>query len=479
MTTGDADRRVEIPGASRLGSGRNPQEGGAGASKVTASPERSEPKMALLMEAVVERENMVAALHRVQTNKGSAGVDGLSVEALTSYLKACWPRIKEELLAGRYEPSPVRRVEIPKPDGKGVRQLGIPTVLDRLIQQALHRVMQPIFDPNFSEGSYGFRPDRDAHQAVRQAQAYVSQGRRWVVDLDIEQFFDRVNHDLLMSRVARRVADKRVLRLLRRYLEAGVMDGGLVSQRTEGTPQGGPLSPLLSNLLLDDLDQELERRGHAFCRYADDCNVYVRSRQAGERVMASLTRFLRERLKLRVNPDKSAVDRPWNRKFLGYSMTFHQEPRLKVASPSVKRFQAKLRVLFRQGRGRNLQRFIQELVPVIRGWVNYFRLSQVRGVFEELDQWIRRKLRCLLWRRWKRVQTRVQNLMQRGLAKDRAWKSATNGHGPWWNAGASHMNEAFPKRYFDDFGLVALLDQRRNLQDNKRTAVYGTVCTVV
>jgi RNA-directed DNA polymerase len=479
MASGDADRGAEKPGASTLGSGRKPREGGVGASKVTAGSEPSKPKVAMLMEAVVERENMVAALDRVRTNKGSAGVDGMSVEALTPYLKEHWPRIKEALLEGRYEPSPVRRVDIPKPNRKGVRQLGIPTVLDRLIQQALHQVMQPFFDPNFSERSYGFRPGRDAHQAVRQAQAYVSQGRRWVVDIDVEKFFDRVNHDMLMSRVARRVTDKRVLRLIRRYLEAGVMEGGLVSQRTEGTPQGGPLSPLLSNVLLDDLDKELERRGHAFCRYADDCNVYVRSKQAGERVMASLTRFLHERLNLRVNPDKSAVDRPWNRKFLGYSMTFHQEPRLKVAPQSVERFQAKLRVLFRQGRGRNLQRFIQELAPVARGWVNYFRLSQVKGIFEALDQWIRRKLRCLLWRRWKRVKTRAKNLMQRGVAKERAWKSATNGHGPWWNAGASHMNEAFPKRYFDTLGLVALLDQLRKLQDNKRTAVYATVRTVV
>jgi RNA-directed DNA polymerase len=431
------------------------------------------------MDAVVERENMAAALRRVRANKGSAGVDDMSVEELTPYLREHWPRIKEALLEGRYEPSPVRRVEIPKPDGKGMRQLGIPTVLDRLIQQALHQVMQPLFDPNFSNRSYGFRPGRDAHQAVRQAQVYVSEGRRWVVDMDLEKFFDRVNHDILMSRVTRRVKDKRVLRLIRRYLQAGIMEEGLVSQRTEGTPQGGPLSPLLSNILLDDLDKELERRGHAFCRYADDCNIYVRSKQAGGRVLASLTRFLHDKLKLRVNPDKSAVDRPWNRKFLGYSMTTHYEPRLKVAPKSVERFKAKLRMLFRHGRGRNLQRFIQELAPVMRGWVNYFRLAEVKGLFEELDQWIRRKLRGLLWRRWKRVKTRAKNLIDRGLDKQRAWKSATNGRGPWWNAGASHMNEAFPKQYFDELGLVTLLDQLRKLQGNSRTAVYGTVRTVV
>ncbi|MFH1269201.1 MAG: group II intron reverse transcriptase/maturase [Planctomycetota bacterium] len=466
MTSGDADRRAVTPGASPSGSGRNPREEGAGASRVTARSETSKPREAELMEAVVERENMVAALRRVKANKGSAGMDDMSVDELTPHLKAHWPRIKEALLAGRYEPSPVRRVEIPKPDGKGMRQLGIPTVLDRLIQQALHQVMQPLFDPNFSERSYGFRPGRDAHQAVRQAQVYVGEGRRWVVDMDLEKFFDRVNHDILMARVARLVKDKRVLRLIRSYLQAGIMEGGLVTQRTEGTPQGGPLSPLLSNILLDDLYKELERRGHAFCRYADDCNIYVRSRHAGERILASLTRYLHERLKLRVNPDKSAVDRPWNRKFLGYSVTFHHEPRLKVAPKSVERFKAKLRVLFRHGRGRNLQRFIQELAPVLRGWVNYFRLSEVKGIFDELDQWIRRKLRGLLWRRCKRVKTRAQNLTKRGLDKDRAWKSATNGHGPWWNAGASHMNEAFPKKYFDELGLVTLLYQLRKLQSN-------------
>jgi RNA-directed DNA polymerase len=314
---------------------------------------------------------------------------------------------------------------------------------------------------------------------VKAARAYVQSGKRVVVDVDLAKFFDRVNHDILMSRVARRVRDKRVLRLIRGYLEAGVMEGGLVTQRVQGTPQGGPLSPLLSNILLDDLDKELERRGHAFCRYADDCNIYVQSRQAGERVLASLTKFLHNRLKLRVNPDKSAVDRPWNRKFLGYSMTFHHQPRLKVASKSVERFKAKLRMLFRQGRGRNLKRFIQELAPVLRGWVNYFGLAQVKGVFEELDQWLRRRLRCLLWRRWKRSKTRAKNLMRRGLDRESAWKAATNGRGPWWNAGARHMNLAYPRRYFDALGLVTLLDQLRNRQCNSRTAVYGTVRTVV
>lgn len=464
MTRGDAEGRAGMPGTTPEGSGRNPREYGAGASNVTARRACSRPETQRMMEAVVERGNMTAALRRVVANKGSAGVDGMSVEALKLYLKVHWPRIKEQLLAGRYEPAPVRMVEIPKLGGKGMRQLGIPTVVDRLIQQALHQVMQPVFDPDFSESSYGFRSGRSAHQAVLKARAYVAEGRRWVVDLDLERFFDLVNHDVLMSRVARKVEDKRVLGLIRRYLQAGIMVGGVVSPRTEGTPQGGPLSPLLSNILLDDLDRELERRGHAFCRYADDCNIYVRSKRSGERVLASVTRFLEGRLRLKVNQSKSAVDRPWKRKFLGYAVTFHKRPRLKVAGASIERLKARLRELFRQGRGRSLGQLIEELKPVLRGWVNYFRLAEVKGVFEELDGWIRRRLRCILWRQWKRPYTRAKNLMRRGLGEARAWRSASNGRGPWWNSGASHMNEGFPKRFFDTFGLVSLLGRLRQLQ---------------
>lgn len=463
MNHGDAEGWVARPGAARSGSDRKSRGGRAGASKVTAKRGHSRPETLQLMEAVVERENMKTAWLRVKGNKGAAGVDGMNVEALLPYLREHWSNIKEDLLADRYQPSPVRKVEIPKPGG-GMRQLGIPTVLDRLIQQALHQVLQPIFDPGFSASSYGFRPGRGAQQAVAQAKVYVAEGKRWVVDLDLEKFFDRVNHDILMARLTRKISDKRVLRLIRRYLQAGLMESGLVSPRTEGTPQGGPLSPLLSNILLDDLDKELERRGHSFCRYADDCNMYVRSRRAGERLMASLSRFLTIKLKLKVNEAKSAVDRPWRRKFLGYSMTWHQKPRLKIAPASLDRFKIKVRERLRGGRGRNLKRQIEELTPLLRGWINYFRLAEVKGVVEELDGWLRRKFRCILWRQWKRSYTRARNLMKRGLKEERAWRSATNGRGPWWNAGASHMNEAFPKRFFDELGLVSLLDYLRLIQ---------------
>jgi RNA-directed DNA polymerase len=416
-----------------------------------------------LMEAVVERGNLKLAYQRVVENKGAAGVDDLAVAELKDHLKRHWPQIRAKLLAGAYVPSAVRRVDIPKPDG-GVRTLGIPTVVDRLIQQALHQVLSPIFEPHFSDASYGFRPGRSAHQALKAAQQHVASGRRWVVDIDLEKFFDRVNHDRLMSQLAEKIDDARVLKLIRRYLEAGMMQEGLVSPRREGTPQGGPLSPLLSNIVLTELDRELERRGHAFCRYADDCNVYVRSQQAGERVLASLTRFISERLKLKVNAAKSAVDEPWRRKFLGYSITWHREPQLRIARPSLSRMTEKVRALLRGARGRSLKQTIEQLNPLLRGWAAYFKLTRGKQALETLDGWIRRKLRCVLWRQWKRVVTRARNLMQRGLTEERAWRSAGNQHGPWFNAGASHMHAAFPKSWFDHLGLVSLLDTVRRLQ---------------
>jgi len=466
MSSRDADSRAETLDSHPEGSQRNWREEGLGASSVTAMRDNSGTEaVEQLLEAVVERKNMWLALKQVERNSGAAGVDNMTVEQLRSYLREHWPRIKEELLAGDYQPQPVLKVEIPKPDGKGMRMLGIPTVVDRLIQQALLQVLSPIFERNFSESSYGFRPQRSAHQAVLKARQYVREGRRWVVDIDLEKFFDRVNHDILMSRLARRIKDKRVLRLIRRYLQAGMMSNGLTTVRREGTPQGGPLSPLLSNILLDELDKELERRGHKFCRYADDCNVYVQSRSAGERVLKSLTSFLERRLRLKVNEEKSAVARPRERKFLGYSFTFHREARLKVAPSSVRRLKEKLREIFRRGKGRNLSRLIEEeLTPLLCGWLNYFRLAEVKGIFDELDSWIRRKLRNLIWRKWKRPVTRANGLIQRGLREAQAWESATNRRGPWWNAGAAHMHAAFPKSYFDRCGLLSLLEQRRRFQ---------------
>jgi group II intron reverse transcriptase/maturase len=415
------------------------------------------------MEAVCERGNLWLAYERVIKNKGAAGVDGIGVAEFKDHLKRHWPTIKVNLLAGDYIPLPVRRVDIPKPQG-GVRMLGIPTLTDRLIQQALHQVLSPIFEPIFSASSYGFRPGRNAHQAVLAAQRYVAEGRRVVVDLDLEKFFDRVNHDLLLGRLAQKIGDRRVLQLIRRYLQAGMMAEGVVSPRTQGTPQGGPLSPLLSNILLTDLDRELERRGHAFCRYADDCNIYVRSQRAGERVLASLTRFLTQRLKLKVNVAKSAVARPWERKFLGYSLTWHKAPRRRIAPSSLQRLERRVREVLKGARGRRLGNTIHELNPILRGWAAYFKLTETKRGIEILDGWLRRKLRCILWRQWKRPYTRARNLMKAGLMENRAFRSAFNQRGPWWNSGASHMHQAFRKSYFDRLGLVSLLDTVRRLQ---------------
>jgi RNA-directed DNA polymerase len=434
-----------------------------GAEAEAGTRERTKAGSNGLMEAVCERGNLKLAYQRVVQNKGAAGVDGITVQVFKDHLKQHWPTIKAKVLAGSYIPSPVRRVDIAKPQG-GVRTLGIPTLTDRLIQQALHQVLSPIFEAEFSDSSYGFRPGRSAHQALKAAQKYVAEGRRVVVDMDVEKFFDRVNHELLMQKLSKKIDDGRVLRLIRRYLEAGMMAEGIVSPRTQGTPQGGPLSPLLSNILLTDLDRELEHRGHAFCRYADDCNIYVRSQAAGERVMAGLTRFLGQRLKLTVNAAKSAVAPPWKRKFLGYSLTWHATPRLRIAPTSYQRLAGRVREVLKGARGRRLSRTIEDLNPVLRGWAAYFKLTETKRGLEDLDGWIRHKLRCMLWRQWKRSYTRAKNLMRAGLTEERAWRSACNQRGPWWNSGASHMNQAFPKLYFDRLGLVSLLDTVRRLQ---------------
>lgn len=466
MSERGAEEKAEKLERPRKVGGGTAEDTGAARHADTVRRESVGDEASLLLEEVLRRKNLTEAYKRVVRNKGAAGVDGVSVHDLKAYLEEHWTRIREDLRSGSYRPQPVRRVEIPKPGGKGMRMLGIPTVLDRMIQQALLQVLTPIFDPTFSEESYGFRPGRSTLQAVGRAREHMAAGYRWVVDMDLEKFFDRVNHDVLMARVARRVKDKRVLRLIRRYLQAGMMEGGLISPRTEGTPQGSPLSPLLSNILLDELDKELERRGHRFVRYADDCNIYVKSKAAGERVLESLERFLGKRLRLKVNREKSAVARPWERKFLGYTVTRNRKPKLKVSPESVKRFRAKLKDVLRRGRGRNLASVIRELTPILRGWVAYYRLVEVKAALEELDQWLRRRLRCLLWRQWKKPKTRFKKLRRYGLDEARAAVSAYNGRGPWWNAGASHMNQAVPTNMLSRLGLVSLLQEHRRLTYN-------------
>lgn len=408
-----------------------------------------------LMERAMSRPNMLAAYKRVRENKGSPGIDGLTVEELPVWLQENWSRVREELLAGTYRPTPVKRQTIPKPGG-GQRELGIPTVLDRMIQQALLQVLQPIFDPTFSDHSYGFRPGRRAHDAVRRAQGYVQEGRRWVVDVDLEKFFDRVNHDILMGKLAKRLEDKRVLRLIRRYLEAGVMLNGVVMERHEGTPQGGPLSPLLANVLLDEVDKELEKRGRAFVRYADDGNVYVRSRRAGERVMALLNR-LYGRLRLRINESKSAVARVWTRKFLGFS--FWVAPgktvRIRVANQALAEMRERVRRLTRRTRGRSLGQIVEDLRPYLLGWKTYFRLADTPRIFSDQDEWVRHRLRAIQLKQWKRGRTAFRELVSRGLSPDLAAKVAVHTR-RWWNNSAMALHIALPNRLFDRLGLPRL-----------------------
>jgi RNA-directed DNA polymerase len=458
--TAEDSRTVD---ASAEESEQNSGEAGHGAEMIATTRTRTKAESSGLMEAVVERGNLKLAYQRVVENKGAAGVDGLDITEFKGHLQRHWPTIKARILRGEYMPQAVRRVDIPKPQG-GVRTLGIPTLTDRLIQQALHQVLSPIFEVEFSDSSYGFRPGRNAHQAVKAAQQYVAEGRRVVVDMDIEKFFDHVNHDLLMQKLSQKIDDARVLQLIRRYLQAGMMAEGISRPRTEGTPQGGPLSPLLSNILLTELDRELERRGHAFCRYADDCNIYVRSKAAGARVMASLTRFLAARLQLTVNVAKSAVAHPWERKFLGYSMSWHHRPRLRIAPASYQRLELRVREVLQGACGRSLRYTINQLNPLLRGWAAYFKLTETKTALEQLDGWLRRKLRCIMWRQWKRPYARAMNLMRAGMTEERAWRSACNQRGPWWNAGASHMNAAFPTSFFDRLGLVSVLATTRRLQ---------------
>jgi RNA-directed DNA polymerase len=412
-----------------------------------------------LMEEVCGRENCKQALRRVKANKGSAGVDGMTVQQLPEYLKQYWPAIREQLLKGTYVPQPVKRVEIPKPDG-GVRKLGIPTVLDRYIQQTVMQVLQGKWDRTFSDHNYGFRPGRSAHQAVAQAQQYIAEGYRWVVDLDLEKFFDRVNHDKLMARIAERVSDQRLLKLIRAFLRAGVMEGGLVSPVDEGTPQGGPLSPLLSNIVLDEFDRELERRGLRFARYADDSNIYVRSRRAGERVMGSITRFITTKLKLKVNEQKSAVARPWERKFLGFSFTWNREPKRRIAPKAILRFKEKVRELTSRTRGVSIERMAEELAQYLQGWIGYFGKCQTPSVLEGLEKWLRRRLRSAIWKQWKRGTVRFAELRKRGVGKELAAKTAGSAHGPWRLADSPALHFALPNAYFDSLGIPRLTGGR-------------------
>jgi RNA-directed DNA polymerase len=411
------------------------------------------------MEEVCERENLKEALRRVKANKGSAGIDGMTVGGIVDYLKQHWPAIREQLLNATYEPQPVRRVEIPKPDG-GVRKLGIPTVLDRLIQQAVMQVLQRQWDRTFSDHSYGFRPGRSAHQSVAQAQQYIVEGHGWCVDLDLEKFFDRVNHDKLMGQIARRIEDKRLLKLIRAFLNAGVMENGLVSPSVEGTPQGGPLSPLLSNLVLDELDRELERRGHRFVRYADDCNIYVRSERAGQRVMGSITQFITQKLKLKVNEAKSAVARPQERQFLGFSFTTGPEVKRAIAPKALDRFKQRIREITRRAKSVSTKTTIEELAPYMRGWRSYFGFCETPEMLIGLTRWVRLRLRAALWRQWKTPRRRRAALLALRVHPRLARNIAGSGHGPWYLARSQALARGLSNAYFRSLGLPSLIEER-------------------
>jgi len=461
---------AEMPREPRKEVASSHRESGVERQTTAAAADQLGPQTDRLMEEVLHTENLLIALKKVTKKKKkrkAPGVDGMTVKQLPGFLRREWPAIREQLLTGTYIPTPIRRKDIPKPGkGKGTRMLGIPTVLDRFIQQAILLVLTPIFDPGFSDHSFGFRPGRSAHQAVEQARGYMAEGYEWVVDLDLEKFFDQVNHDILMSRVARKVKDKRLLKLIRRFLTAGIMDKGMVTPRERGTPQGGPLSPLLSNVMLDDLDKELEQRGHRFCRYADDCNIYVKSKAAGERVMASLTRFLEGKLRLKVNQKKSAVDRPCNRKFLGYSVTRHRYPlipRLRPAPESIRRAKDRIREITHKGRGRNIRKVIEDLNSYTRGWMTYFRLSEVVGEFKTLDGWLRRRLRKILWQQWKTPRNRRRQLLKLGLNSDLARRAKDTGRGAWWNAASEPMNYGVSTSRLAQWGLLSLLQMHRKL----------------
>jgi RNA-directed DNA polymerase len=428
-----------------------------GAEPMAADPETESPSACdRLMEEVCERGNLQRALKRVKANKGAPGVDGMTVQALPAYLREHWPSIRASLLEGTYRPQPVRRVEIPKPDGGGVRKLGIPSALDRFVQQAVLQVLQRQWDPTFSDTSYGFRPGRSAHQAVTRAQDYIQAGHRWVVDLDLEKFFDRVSHDILMSRVAKRVSDKRMLKLIRSFLTAGVLENGLVGATDEGTPQGGPLSPLLSNLMLDDLDRELERRGLRFVRYADDCNVYVRSERAGQRVMAGLKAFLTGKLKLKVNEAKSAVARPHTRKFLGFSFSNRDQVKRRIAPKALARFKERIRELTQRARGISIEQLLERLTRYLTGWRGYFGFCETPSTLQRLDEWVRRRVRFVFWKQWKNSSKRFRELTARGVDRDLAAQTVGSPHAAWRLSNSPALQRALTNRYLGSLGLPSL-----------------------
>ena len=438
--------------------GEAPRAGSKGSEVPMAKRESEDPALTvLLMERICERENLRKALQRVKQNKGGPGIDGMTVNKLPGYLKKHWPEIREQLLAGVYIPKPVKRVEIPKSDG-GIRKLGIPTVLDRFIQQAIMQVLQTYWDKTFSDHSYGFRPCRSAHQAISRGQQYVDQGYRWIVDIDLEKFFDRVNHDKLMGNLAKRIDDKRLLKIIRAFLNAGVMDNGLVSATREGTPQGGPLSPLLSNIVLNELDLELEHRGHCFVRYADDCNIYVRSERAAQRVMASISKFITRKLKLKVNQSKSKIDRPWRCKFLGFRIIAGKQSKRSIAPSSVARFKQRVRKLTCYRRGVTIEQMIEQLNRYLIGWRGYFGYCQSRSILQILDCWIRRRLRCVYWRRWKRGKRRFAELRRLDIRKELAARAAGSVHGPWRLSRSPALSYAFPNAHFDSLGLALLAE---------------------
>ena len=422
---------------------------------VSASPDESPTNPEGVIQEVLKPENLREALRKVCANKGSPGVDGLTVQALPDYLKEHWPGIRQQLLLGTYRPQPVKRVEIPKPDG-GVRKLGIPTVLDRFIQQAALQVLTRRWDATFSSSSFGFRPGRSCHQAVIRAQEHIIAGGTWVVDIDLEKFFDRVNHDKLMGRIRKRETDQALLKLIRSYLTAGVLEGGVVSATEEGTPQGGPLSPLLSNLVLDELDQELERRGHAFVRYADDCNIYVKSQAAGHRVMASVSSFIERELKLKVNASKSAVARPDQRKFLGFSFTRGKAPKRRIAPKALDRFKLKIRELTWRRAGRSFGQLLPELRTYLRGWRGYFGFCQTPSVLKDLDSWLRRRLRSVAWSQWRTCGRRYAELRRRGVREDLAGKLAGSQRGPWHSSRTPAISYALPNALWDRLGVPRL-----------------------